>query len=696
MAGATQDPMKVNDKQERSLLTYATAAQQLLSNQFSIRDALASIDRAYMREEDFNDDTVRARLANRSGDAAKMQDPTVPIVMPQVESALGYFMETFLTGYPVFGVAADPTFADSALQMETIIAENSITAKWKRELIKFFRDGFKYNIHALEVTWQSRNTASVETSLASATGAAAKQTVWQGNVLKRMDLYNTFWDPRVDPCDISEHGEFAGYIELMSRVRLKKYINELHGVVNPATVTRAFESSMGAGGFVSSSAPFMYYQPMLNPEPLQQQKPLQVFDWMSWATDSARSTQGIRYGNMYQVTTLYARIIPADFDFKVSSVNTPQVWKFVIINNQVVLFAEKQTNAHNKLPILFGQPIDDGLNYQTKSFAGNVRDMQNVSTAMLKGFMASKRRLVGDRVIYDPTRILAKDINSSEPAAKIPVRPSAFGKPLNEAVFPFPYRDEQTTSLLEGAMQMVGFADKINNQNQVQQGQFVKGNKTRSEFNDVMAHGNMRNKMMAITTEESVLTDVKHVLKFNILQYQGEAVLYNSDKNATVKINPVDLRKAAVHFKLSDGVMPSDKLLGTEELQTAIQVFGSSPQVAAGYNLAPMISYMFKGRGLDLRPFEKSQLQMQFEQQQASWQQIALEAIKAGQQPPPQPQMPPELVQELQKKQQVGGASPSPTAMAAESTVGGNSSSSPGATTRDVGMPPNPQATGRP
>jgi hypothetical protein len=61
-----------------------------------------------------------------------------------------------------------------------------------------------------------------------------------------------------------------------------------------------------------------------------------------------------------------------------------------------------------------------------------------------------------------------------------------------------------------------------------------------------------------------------------------------------------------------------------------------------------MFSYLMKMRGAEgLDKFEKSQAQMQYEQQLQSWQQVATEAIKAGQQPPPQPQ-PPEALQQEQ------------------------------------------------
>lgn len=662
--------VNVSREQEGALITFATAAQNLLYSQFSIRSQLEAVDRAYMRENDYTLEQLRARSANRLGNPTKFQNITVPVVMPQVQAALGYLTNVFLTGYPIFGVTADPDMEDAAMQMETIIAENAVTAGWARQLLMFFRDGLKYNLHALEVNWEQKVAASVVNDILSPSGAKPKNVIWNGNVLRRMDLYNTFYDPRVHPAEIHSEGEFAGYVEIFSRVRLKKYINELIGV-DPATATRALESTYGGSGFVqSASTPFGYYQPLINPEPLMATQNQMTFDWMSWATSQLPGRdRAIRYSNVYTKTTLYARIIPNDFGFNVPGPNTPQVWKLIIINGQVVLKAERLSNAHTFIPIIFGQPLEDGLDYQTKSFATNVQPMQEVASAMMNGYVASKRRLVGDRVLFDPLRVRAQDINSDNPSAKIPVRPIAYGKPVQEAVYAFPYRDENTNSFVQASDMAIKFANMINGQNPAQQGQFVKGNKTLHEYEDVMGHGNAVNQMMAIATENQVFTPIKEILKLNILQYQGDATIYNAAAKRPVKIDPVQLRNEAVQFQVSDGLLPKDKEMSGDEWMTALQVIGSSPQIGQGYNLAPMFTYLMNTRGVELKPFEKTQQQVQYEQQLGAWQQAAAEAAKAGtafstpmpQPPPPQPPQPNPKVAALQATQGSNPTAQSPT-----------------------------------
>lgn len=660
----------LNKNQELSFMKAFRSWQDALYTQYSLRGELENIDRIYMRERDWTEDQIKSRIANRKGDSRKIQNVTVPVVMPQVNSALTYLSNVFLTGYPMFPVVADAANEDAASQLETIIQENATTTGWAQQLTMFFRDGLKYNLHAVECDWKQRTNWTIENDVKKPNSAGARKILWEGNCLKRMDLYNTFWDPRVHPSQMHEEGEFVGYTEIYSRIRFKKFCNSLYNRASKANVQAALRSQpiQGAIG-ASTTAPFGYYIPIINPFPFYNKTA--SLDWLNWANNTPSTMNGVNYTNAYSVTIIYARIIPDDYELAVPERNTPQVWKFVVINGQVILTAERLTNVHNYIPIFFGQPIEDGLDYQTKSFAQNVEDMQDISSALWNGAIASKRRLVGDRVLYDPSRIKEADINSTNPAAKIPVRQSAYGKPLNEAVYQFPFHDEQTDSLIQSSSAVINMANLINGQNPAQQGQFVKGNKTRHEYDDVMGHGNGQNQQLALSVEAQVFTPLKEVLKLNILQYQQSKTVYNTGKGQSVSVNPEDLRKTSVHFKVCDGLVPSDKVTGDDLLQTVIQQISTSEQLAGQYNLADAFTYLMKTQGLDLTPFQKSPAQLQYEQQMNAWQQTAATAAKAGTTfSTPQPQPSQQLQQEQQQKQQSGssGIVATPTGSALEST----------------------------
>lgn len=622
----------LDEKIESALLTYCRSAQNTVFQQVAGRQYMMEIDRQYMREKDWTQENLRARNANFSGDATKFQDAVVPIVMPQVESGLEYLCNVFLTGYPIFGVATAPDTADQALQMETIIAENTISARWSREFIMAFRDGLKYNICAVELEWATKTAYNVQDDATAATGSKLESVLWKGNKLKRLDLYNTFWDMRVAPADVHEKGDYVGYNELLTRVQFKQRVNDLFGKVRPSVIERALKSQMASvDGTTSSNGQFGYFIPVLNPWPFRNQNASFGIDWMAWVNDEAYTNSvHPEYKQHYLWTVMYLRLLPSDFGLKGPGQNTPQIWKFIFVNGQVCLFAERQSNAHNFIPCFFCQPNEDGLNYQTKSYASNVSDLQYLATALMRGFVDARRRSVTDRVLFDPSQILAKDINSPNPSAKIPVRPAAYGQPLERAVYAFPYRDTESSAMLTGVQQVTAMADMVNSQNKAQQGQFVKGNRTKTEYNDIIGHSNDRNQVIAIEFEAQMMTPLKEGIKLNILQFQEPATV-NSPKNGQqVEVNPTTLRQKAVVFKVSDGMLPTEKIISENDLQQALQAMAQSPQIGAAFNIGPMFAYLLEQRGADVKPFIKPPEQMQYEQAMGAWQQAAAEAAKAG------------------------------------------------------------------
>jgi len=626
MAAAT--PLIIPDKSQDAIVQFERQCYSLLDQQWNIREQMRLIDLAYIREQDYTKENTRAQLANRYGDPRKYQNITVPVVMPQVEAAVTYQASVFLTGFPMFGWVAPPEYQDAAMQYQAIVEENSIRGAWIQQFMMFFRDCFKYNFGLVETVWERNVTAAIETDIGFTGGREGrpKEVVWEGNVIRRWDPYNSFWDSRYKPTEIYKNGEFAGKTEIMSRIHLKKFINELPDKM-VANIKTAFESGFGGVRFGSGGVE-SYYTPQINPNALVIADTWRSTDWMAWAGLLERPAGEINYNNLYEVTTLYARIIPQDFRLRVPSANTPQVWKFIIVNHQVLIYAERQTNAHNYLPVLFGQPNEDGLGYQTKSLAANAEPFQAVASALVNSAIAARRRAVSDRGIYDPSRISEAHINSESPTAKIPLRPAGYGKPASDAYFPIPFRDDQSAIAFQELPQFLQMANQLNGQNQAKQGQFVKGNKTMREYESVMANANGRDQMTAMLLEAQVFTPVKEILKINTLQYQQGTSVYSQAQNQIVKIDPVQLRRSFATYKITDGLTPTEKVISADEFAVALQTIASSQAISGGYNIAPMFSYLMKTRNVDLKAFEKSPQQQAYEQAVMAWSQTVQQLAK--------------------------------------------------------------------
>lgn len=637
---AADTPFKLSTSAQEGLLEFHRLVCTSAYKQYNLREQFRDIDLAYLRTRDLTQENLRAVLANKLGDSNKIQNITVPVVAPQVDAAVDYQAAVFLTDYPIFGVVSDPRWINQAKQFQAVIEENSIRNAWIRELLLFFVDTFKYNISAIEVSWDKVVTAGVETSMAYKGGREGKptQVIWQGNTLRRWDMYNTYFDTRCLPFDIPTEGEFVGNTRLMSKTALKTFINTLD-IKIIENIKAAFESPCTLSGAPNES--YSYYIPELNPDALLTTNDRYGVDWMSYVgLSQGREGAAINYRGVYEVTTEYVRIMPSDFNIKAPAPNTPQIWKLIWVNHQVLIYAERQTNAHEKIPVLFGQHKDD-LGYQSKSLAKDAEPFQSVASALMNSVLAARRRASTDRVLYDPSRIAEAQINNPNPSAKIPVRPSAYGKPVGEAVYQFPFNDNQAGVALQEIQGLVQFANVLNGQNAARQGQFVKGNKTDGQWESTMMNATSKDQRTALLFEAQIFTPMKEIIKLNTLQYQAPGTVYSQSEKKEVEIDPIELRKASLNFKITDGITPASKIISTDTLKVGMQVIGSSPQIGAAYNIGPMFSYLMKTENADLTAFEKSPQQQAYEQALGNWSQIAQLAMQKGvefKQPQPLPE----------------------------------------------------------
>ena len=599
---APNTPYLISSKQQEAVVKYVQNAVESLSTTWNLREQFLLRDIIYQREIDRSVSQQRALAANLAGDPTKLQNMTMPIVMPQIESALAYQAGVFFMDYPIFGIASNPQNMDVALQLETIIANNSIEYGWLRHLIMFLRDGLKYNLGFLETEWKRNKIYSLITDPgkknAKVVGGTPgdKEIYYEGNCLKRIDPYNAIWDKRVmNPAQHHIDGEFIGYTELNSRIQLKQLMLDLDAQF-AMNGTAAFQS--GVATVTINTADSWYFIPNVNPLSFLGTQQMPTTNWLSWSMiDGSKGDKGIQYNNVYEVTKLYARIIPSDFGLMVPNRNQPQIWKFIIINRKVCLYAERMTNAHNFLPILICQPNEDGLGYQTKSFLDNATPFQFMGSNLWTAALESKRREVFDRILYDPSRIRSEDINKATSIARIPVKQSAYGRPISEAVYAFPYRGENISETLGMAQTIADQADLAVGQNRVDRGQFQKGNKSKYEFQTTMGNSNSRQQLTSLGIEHQTMAPLKCMLKYNMLQYQSETTYYNQDKKQPVDIKPEDIRKTALEFKVSDGLLSTDKMLNSDLLQVFMQTLQTSPLLQSQFDIIGAFVYWCKLQG---------------------------------------------------------------------------------------------------
>lgn len=598
MAKTPPSTIPISKDAQKAMVGFAQGVLSLRNRSTEMFDKMASIDKAYARyvaTKGCEDTTDGRDAANTSCDAMGTDSVVAPIVVAQVDSMVAYLADVFLSGTPIFPVVSTPSKRKWAEQLETLVDDHARLGGYARQLLIFFRDAVKYNIAAIETDWDMVDQFSVTSDYEAETGRKVNKANKSYTKLRRWDMYNTVWDQNVQPGDVSKDGDFAGHIEIVSKTKLKRLLNKYSTSQEAYNATEA----MAVNGILPSGTPLsMFYRthPTVS-QYISATKPGDNMDWEAYMTGNTNKgmKDTIAGGKVVELFTLYARIVPKEFGLGGPQPNTPQIWKMVFVNGTILIHAKRIISAQDHLPVLFGQPSEDGMGYQTKSIAEGEIGIQQAVTTLFDIRFAAARRAVSDRALYDPDMIKPSDINAKTPAPKIPVRINVLSqKTLESAYKQIPFDTRGTESTITDAAQLVDFSKQLSGLNAPQQGQFQKGNKSVTEWNDTMGGSDNRLRLPALTLENQVFEPMKAIIVLNIFQYGEDVQVVSQKTGDTVDIKIDELRQQVLSFKVADGYTPKSKLASTEMLSQGLQLILQSPvlQNAYGAMLPSMFAHM--------------------------------------------------------------------------------------------------------
>ena len=215
---------------------------------------------------------------------------------------------------------------------------------------------------------------------------------------------------------------------------------------------------------------------------------------------------------------------------------------------------------------------------------------QKTAKQMLDRTLAGADRGIRDRAMFDPNYINKDDVNSAIPDAKIPLKKALTGGRTIASVYqsiPFSY---DSTGLSNDMRQILELSRQANGINQAAAGQFVKGNRTLEEYNDIQANAGSKQFLRALVLESTFFASIKKKIKMNILQYQQDATIFDPDEERKVEVDRSKLFEASLEFKVADGLKPTEYMLSPNVQQQLLQFLGMVPELGQAYDVMGMVS----------------------------------------------------------------------------------------------------------
>lgn len=553
------------------------------------------------KSSDRSETAKKGQAVNRIHGQKKIGDTEVAIVKMQLETSLAFYAGTFLSGYPIFAATSTKDGEDVASMLTALTSRDQDEFNWTAELMQCHKDVHVSPVCAAEIIWDKKKTTTVSTNLNSTntnTVGVADVTSYAGNRIKRIPPYNLIVDTSVAPYEVHTKGTFAGYVEKLSYVAMKQMYDELDDLY-----TIKMNRDAIFKGDVTVAAPGngpknLYRYPTIHRNRVEGEGTVAAGEtnWQEFwgGFNNAKRGQTNLVSSPFEVVRMYVRVNLRDFGYTEAS-DGIVVCRLIWVNGYLAYF-EPLLNSHGYLPIVVGQ-IDLG-DVNSSSFCEYLLDLQDLSTAMIKGATDSMRKAIYDRALYDPRRIRSEDINSATPSSKIPVNMNTYNASFENAYKQIPYIDNVSGNLLQFMQLIDRLADRTTGQNPAVQGNFVKGNKTREEFDTVMTNAQARSQLGAVFLEAHFYSGIKTILRANYLLYAQAGEIAVPGADTIVPVDPAVLRQQAPKYKMASGLMPVAKLAGTEALIQAVQFMSMNPMLSLEYDIGAMIISAIKQMGV--------------------------------------------------------------------------------------------------
>lgn len=554
------------------------------------------------KSSDFSADTLKAKIVNQGiRDKSKVGNTEIPILKIQRETACAFLAGTFLSGTPIFAATSTKEKEGVAEMLTALTGRDQDMFNWVSALMLAHEDVLTNPVCAVEVQWEKIMTTGVSQSVDAnkkSVGVASVEA-YSGNKITRIAPENLLIDTSVPPHMVHQTGTFAGYVELMSYVGMKQMYDNLEQLYTIKINREAIFQNKRTNASIMTEAAVtgLYQTPQVHRNRVQGTATASATgDWgQFWGGNNvarAMSTNLVQGG--YEVVRLYVRINLKDFGYEAAD-DKLHVVKLIYING-FLAYVEPMYNSHGMFPIVVGQFQSGDVN--TTTFCEYLLDLQDLGTSLMASAMNSMRRAVNDRALYDETRISKAAMESPNPQNKIAVRMNAYQNSFDSAYRQIPYVDNISGNMVNMVNMVIQLADKVTGQNPATQGNFVKGNKTRAEFDTIMSNSQARMQLGALFLEQHFYSAIKQIVRANYLLYAASEDVESGAGNKVVPVDAAQLRKEAPNFKMAGGLVPVTKLAATDVLVQAFQVMSTNPMLSVEWDTGAMLVSALKQQGL--------------------------------------------------------------------------------------------------
>lgn len=542
--------------------------------------ALVKMSRTAMSEYyphwDRNDAIYRGQRTADSADkkASERDEPSkmiVPASYAQVQTFVSFCLQLFTQRERLFelvGISAEDH--DAARIAEAFVARDLKKSKFTVVLYQFLKDIGRFGVGILKTCWhqEMQNTVVQQPGVLanSPGGSQIQQTLkFLGNRISVVSPYSFFPDPRV-PIGEFQRGEFVATEQYMTNAALRQL--EAEGVISgvqfiPAMTNREISSRGGSTrlhGFNIENGK------QLAPESLK---------------DGAI------------VTEIQRSIIPSEYMIEDKPLG-PETFpvKYVIwyANDQRVIRCEPMNYVHDEFTYSVGEYDPDQANLVNDGLQQVIAFLQEALTWFVNSRITNVRKVIGNKLIVDPSGIQMKDLAERNPVIRLQATAARQG--VDKFIKQLDVVDV-TANHVKDADVLFNWIQVATGINDNALGQFHTGRRSAQEARTVATAAAARLKMVALLIFETALETMARQMVSNLRDGLDEAQVVRlvGMEQAARGATFIKADKTALigeyDFEVFDGTLPSERNLTAQFLGEVLTGLMAQPEAAIALQMDP-------------------------------------------------------------------------------------------------------------
>jgi hypothetical protein len=317
-------------------------------------------------------------------------------------------------------------------------------------------------------------------------------------------------------------------------------------------------------------------------------------------------------------------IVPSEWGL--GSTDYPEKWVFTVADDKILIEAHPLGLNHGKFPFTVLECEIEGYSIFKRSMLDIARPLNYVMEWLINTHFYHTRQTLNGQIIFDPSRIVAKDLLSNEPGKRIRIKPEAYGQDIRTMIHTMgpdaavtQGHIGDTRSIMEMMQVALGVNDTVTGalnpggrktatEVRTSTSSSINRMKTIAEYFSATGFAPLAQRMLQSTQQ-----NYSAEKKFRIA---GDAIA-NPEK--FMRVTPEDIA-GAYDYTPVDGTMPIDRFAMVNMWANLMTQMKNYPQVGAEYNISEIFAWVAQLGGLkNIKQFKinamaPGQLQAQVQQ----------------------------------------------------------------------------------